>query len=230
MATSSVISPAAVLGDGVQIGEHVVIHAGVVLGDGVVVQDGVVLGKAPALGARSTASRERPAALEIGAGAAVCAGAVVFAGARIAAGAIVGDQAYVRERAVIGEATVVGRGSCVDNDVTVGARVRIQTGVYLTAYSLVEDDVFLGPGALTTNDQEMGRRDPTQPLTGATLRRACRIGGAAVLLPGVEVGEEAFVAAASVVTRAVPARTLVMGSPARFVRDIRDDEVLGRWS
>ena len=53
---------------------------------------------------------------------------------------------------------------------------------------------------MTTNDDAMGRHAPDEPLRGATLRRACRVGGAAVLVPGVEVGEEAFVAAGAVVT------------------------------
>ena len=93
--------------------------------------------------------------------------------------------------------------------------MRVQTDVYLTAYSVVEDDVFVGPGALTTNDSTMSRHDRSYELRGAILRRACRIGGCAVITPGVEVGEEAFVAAGAVVTRDVPARAVVMGVPGR---------------
>ena len=77
---------------------------------------------------------------------------------------------------------------------------------------------------MTTNDQTMAR--PGDDLRGATLRRACRIGGGAVLLPGVEVGEDAFVAAAAVVTRDVPPRTVVMGSPARVFREVPEKELL----
>ena len=66
-------------------------------------------------------------------------------------------------------------------------------------------------------------------LRGATLRRACRIGGGAVLTPGVEVGEEAFVAAGAVVTRDVPPRAVVMGVPARVVREVGDEDLLERW-
>ena len=66
-------------------------------------------------------------------------------------------------------------------------------------------------------------------LRGATLRRACRVGGGAVLTPGVEVGEEAFVAAGAVVTRDVPPRAVVMGVPARVLREVGDDDLLERW-
>jgi UDP-2-acetamido-3-amino-2,3-dideoxy-glucuronate N-acetyltransferase len=66
-------------------------------------------------------------------------------------------------------------------------------------------------------------------LRGARLRRACRVGGGAVLCPGVEVGEEAFVAAGAVVTRDVPARAFVMGVPARAVREVSDTDLVERW-
>jgi acetyltransferase-like isoleucine patch superfamily enzyme len=213
----------------VEIGGHVVVHAGTRVGEGVRIQDGAVLGKPLALGSRSTASRATPPPLEVGAGATIGAGAVVLAGATVGAGAVVADQSHVRERAVIGEGTVVGRGVAVDNDVSIGARVRIQTGSYITAFTTIEDDVFVAPGVTTTNDQTMARHDAAEPLRGAVLRRACRVGGRAVLLPGVEVGEEAFVAAGSVVTRDVPARTLVMGVPAQVRREVADDELLERW-
>jgi acetyltransferase-like isoleucine patch superfamily enzyme len=123
----------------------------------------------------------------------------------------------------------VGRGSAVDNDVVIGERVRIQTGCYITAFSRVEDDVFVGPGVHTFNDNAMGRHATGAQLAGPTLRRACRIGGGAMILPGIVIGEEAFVATASVVTRDVPPRTLVMGSPARFVREIGDEELIENW-
>ena len=117
----------------------------------------------------------------------------------------------------------------LDPGVTVGTRVRVQTDVYLTQGSVVEDDVFVGPGACTTNDDTMSRHDSSYELRGATLRRACRIGGAAVLVPGVEVGEEAFVGAGAVVTRNVAPRTLVVGSPARELRPVGDEELLENW-
>jgi acetyltransferase-like isoleucine patch superfamily enzyme len=160
----------------------------------------------------------------------ICTQAIVFAGARLADGVIVGDQAYVRERTTVGEGTVLGRGACVDNDNTIGARVRMQSQVYLTGHSVVEDDVFLGPCAMTTNDDTMARRAAHEPMRGATLRRACRIGGGAVLVPGVEVGEEAFVAAGAVVTNDVAPRAVVMGVPARAVRRVPDEQLLERWA
>lgn len=216
------------VGVGVTFGAHVVVHAGTAIGDGCTVEDHAVLGKRPRLARGSSAEGEVPG-LRVGADATVCCGAVVFAGAAIGEGSIVGDQAYVRERSAVGRNTVIGRGSVVDNDVRIGARVRVQTSVYLTAFTLVEDDVFVGPGAVTTNDNTMSRHGPEMPLRGAVLRRACRVGGGSVLAPGVEVGEEAFIAAGAVVVRDVPARAVAMGVPARVVRGVPDEDLLERW-
>jgi acetyltransferase-like isoleucine patch superfamily enzyme len=227
-AVGLVLSSSARVGADVLFGAYVVVHDGVEIGDGATIEDGVVLGKRPRLAPGSAAAGSVPP-LVIGAGATVCCGAIVFAGASIGAGVIVGDQAFVRERAVIGERSVIGRGSTVDNDVTVGTRVKVQTDVYLTAFSIIEDDVFVGPCAMTTNDDAMGRIVRGTPLRGATLRRACRIGGGVVLTPGVEVGEEAFVAAGAVVTRDVPARAIVMGVPARVVGEVPDEDLIERW-
>ena len=216
------------VGTGVSFGAHVVVHEGTIIGDGCSIEDHAVLGKRPRL-ARHSSARGEIGALRLGEGTSVGAGAVVFAGASIGAAVILGDQSFVRERTLIGEQTVIGRGSVVDNDVTVGARVRVQTNVYLTAFSIVEDDVFLGPCAMTTNDDTMSRHGPQTPMRGATLRRACRVGGGVVLTPGVEIGEEAFVAAGAVVTRDVPARGVAMGVPARLVRQVGEEDLLERW-
>ena len=94
---------------------------------------------------------------------------------------------------------------------------------------MIEEDVFVGPGVTTTNDSTMSRHAPGEPLAGPTLRRACRVGGGVVLCPGVELGEEAFVAAGAVVTRDVPARAVVMGVPARVVREVEDRDLVEHW-
>src|SRR5262245_58298336 len=200
---------------------------GTLLGEGVVVHDGAIVGKQPVLSPRSTASREPLPPAQIGEGTVIAQGATVFAGAKLGARVLVGDGACVRERCVIGDDVVIGHGSLVENDATVGARTKIQALAYVTAYTTVEEDVFIAPCVVTTNDNYMGRTEKRhEQRRGPTIRRGARIGGGAVLCPGIEVGEEAFVGAGAVVTKDVPPRTLVVGNPARVLREVPAEELL----
>jgi acetyltransferase-like isoleucine patch superfamily enzyme len=210
-----------------RVAESAVVYPGTVLGEDVVIGDNAVVGKHPTLGARTTAKVEELPPLVVGDGARILACAVVFAGSRLGSGVIVGDQACVRERCELGEGVIVGRGSLVENDTTVGARTRIQANAYVTAYSTLEEDVFIAPGVVTTNDNFMGRTEERlAQMRGPTVRRGARVGGGAVLLPGIEIGEEAFVGAGAVVLHDVPARAVVVGNPARQIRDVPAGELL----
>src|SRR5258706_13985833 len=204
-----------------------IVYPGTKLGDGVKVLEYAVVGKQPTLSPGSTAKREPLPPAEIGDGTIVSTGAIVFAGTRIGARVILGDQSCVRERVVIGDDVVVGRGSLVENDTTIGAMTKIQADAYITAYSTLEENVFIAPCVVTTNDNFMGRTEKRHALiAGPTIRRGARIGGGAVLCPGIEIGEEAFVGAGAVVTKDVPARMLVVGNPARVLREVSADELL----
>ena len=205
-----------------------VVYPGTVIGDGCRILDGAVVGKQPTLSPRSTAKREELAPLELGEGTIVSTGAIVFAGSRLGARVIVGDQACVRERVSIGDDVVVGRGSLVENDTTVGALTKIQADAYITAYSTLEENVFVAPCVVTTNDNLMGRTEERHAsIKGPTIRRGARVGGGAILCPGVEVGEEAFVGAGAVVVSDVPPRTVVVGNPAKVLREVPSEELLG---
>ena len=203
------------------------VYPGTVLGEGVKVLENAVVGKQPSLSPRSTAKREPLPPTEIADGTIVSTGAIVFAGSRIGARVILGDQSCVRERVTIGDDVVLGRGSLVENDTTIGALTKIQAEAYITAYSTLEDNVFIAPCVVTTNDNFMGRTEKRLELMkGPTIRRGARIGGGAILCPGIEIGAEAFVGAGAVVTKDVPPRKVVVGNPARVLRDVPDEELL----
>ena len=206
------------------LGQNVVLHEPVVFGARCRIEDGAIVGRVPVLASTSSALREDPGPTVLEDGVTICAGAIVFAGARICANAIVGDHAFVRERATLGPESVLGSGSALGSDARIGARVLIQTYAMLTSRIVIEDDVFVGPGVVTTNDDKMRRGRPASELEPPVLRRGCKIGGGAILTPGVEIGEGAFVAAGAVVTRDVPPRTLVMGVPAAVVREVHSNE------
>jgi acetyltransferase-like isoleucine patch superfamily enzyme len=210
-----------------EIHETAIVYPGTVLGVGVRVLEHAVVGKQPSLSPRSTAKREELPPTEIGEGTIVSTGAVVFAGTTVGARAILGDQSCVRERVVVGDDVVIGRGSLVENDTTIGALTKIQAEAYITAYSTLEEHVFIAPCVVTTNDNFMGRTERRHGLIkGPTIRRGARIGGGAILLPGVEIGEDAFVGAGAVVTKDVQARMVVVGNPARVMRGVPEDELL----
>jgi len=210
-----------------QIHPTAIVYPGTKLGEGVKVLEHAVVGKQPSLSPRSTAKREELPPAEIGDGTIVSTGAVVFAGAKVGARVILGDQSCVRERVSVGDDVVIGRGSLVENDTTIGAMTKIQAEAYITAYSTLEEHVFIAPCVVTTNDNFMGRTERRHELIkGPTIRRGARIGGGAILLPGIEIGEEAYVGAGAVVTKDVEPRMLVVGSPARVLRTVADEELL----
>jgi acetyltransferase-like isoleucine patch superfamily enzyme len=209
-----------------EVADSAIVYPGTVLGEACRVLDYAVVGKQPTLGPRSTAKRNQLPPLELGAGAIVSSGAIVFAGSTIGERTIIGDQACVRERCEVGDDVVIGRGALVENDTTVGTLTKIQADAYITAYSILEDRVFIAPRVITTNDNFMGRTEKRHELRkGPTIRRGARIGAGAVLCPGIEIGEEAFVGAGAVVVRDVPPRVVVVGNPARILREVPPEEL-----
>jgi UDP-2-acetamido-3-amino-2,3-dideoxy-glucuronate N-acetyltransferase len=248
MTAPRLVDPKALVAGDVQLGEFVVIEAGVkvgagsVIGHGVVIRRGTqvgagvriddhaVLGKEPMRAANSAVTRadELPA-LTVGDGSILGTGAVVYRGAVLGERVLVADHAAVRERVTIGDRTIVGRGVTIENDCTIGRFVKIETGAYITAYSVLENRVFIAPMVATSNDRFIGRTEERfKHFKGVTVKRGGRVGVGAVILPGITIGPDGVVAAGSVVSRDVPAQKLVMGSPARIVRDVAEAELLDR--
>lgn len=214
------------LGQNVTLGHNVVIHPGTVLGDGVSVGDNSVLGCLPKPAKTSTLKQPTEVSpLEVGPGTTIGNSAVLYAGTRIGGDCLIADQSFVREKCTIGDAVIVGRGVTVENETTIGSYTKIQSQAYITAWMIIEDHVFIAPCVVTTNDNFMGRTaERFKYRKGPTIRRGARVGANTTLLPGVTIGREAFVAAGSMVTRDVPDATLVMGCPARPVRDVPERE------
>lgn len=143
----------------------------------------------------------------------VRAGTIIYDDVVIGDGFSTGHYALVRELTDIGDDVLVGTNTVIDGRTTIGSHVSLQTGVYIPSHTTIGDNVFLGPHAVLTNDPYPIRQDVD--LEGPTLEDGVSVGANATVLPGVTIGEGAFVAAGSVVTDDVPADTLAVGAPAK---------------
>ena len=143
----------------------------------------------------------------------VRSGTVVYAGVQLGSNVRVGHNALLREALVVGDNTIVGSGVIIDGHTSIGSKVSIQSGVYIPLNTTIEDHVFLGPRCILTNDKYV-MRTPYE-LKGPTVRHGASVGAGAILMPGIEVGQEAVVGAGAVVTKNVPPKTIVLGVPAK---------------
>lgn len=122
--------------------------------------------------------------------------------------------------AVIGDDCNICSHCFVENDVMVGDRVTVKSGVQLWDGVRLEDDVFVGPNVTFTNDRMPRSRVRANAFAQTVVRRGASIGGGATILPGIEIGERAMVGAGAVVTRDVPERAIVAGNPARVIGQV----------
>jgi acetyltransferase-like isoleucine patch superfamily enzyme len=143
--------------------------------------------------------------------------AEVEPGAQVGAGTKIWHLVHVRSTAVIGAGCVIGRNVYVDADVLVGNRVKIQNNVSVYKGVTIEDEVFVGPSAVFTNDLRPRAQNPNWQITPTVVRRGASIGANATLVCGIEVGSYAMIAAGAVVTRDVAPYQLVAGNPARGI-------------
>lgn len=223
-----VIGAEVTVGAGCILGSHVVIHDGVMIGEGVRIDDGAVIGKQPMRAAISAVTKDQlMPPTRMGSNCIVGTHAVIYAGAAIADKVLIADLATVRENVTIGEGTIVGRGAAIENLCTIGRFCKLETNVYLTAYSELGDRVFLAPCVATSNDNYVGRtKERFKHYKGVIVKTGGRVGVNATILPGKVVGEDALVGAGAVLTKDAPARKIVAGAPARAIKDVPSEQLL----
>lgn len=204
-----------------------------IIGTNVTIFPGAVLGRPPIstkTQARKTNNESLPP-LTIGDNCIIGANVVLYRGTSIGNNCLLGDTACIREKVTIGDSSIIAMGVTINYNTSIGSRVKIMDNSHITGNMIVEDDVFISDLVASANDNSMGREVALNvPLElrkrgGPIIRRHATIGQGACILPGIEIGENSIVGASSVVTKSIPKHVLVMGIPARVIRNLREDEI-----
>jgi acetyltransferase-like isoleucine patch superfamily enzyme len=217
----AVIRKGVTIGDNVIIHPHVTIQEGVTISDGVEIFPGAYLGKEP----KSAGALARQPVFDrrvvIGRNSSIGPHTVIYYDVEIGEHTLIGDGASIREKCRIGSRSVIGRNVTLNYVVTVGDYTKIMDHSWMAGNMRVGNNVFISGGVLTTNDNTLGLEGYTEgKMNGPVIEDGAMIGVGALLLPGVIIGKGAIVGAGAVVTNDIAPDTLVMGTPARFVRKI----------
>lgn len=220
------------IGDNVIIHPHVVIENNVIIGNNVEIFPGTYIGKIPK-GAGATAKTIRfKKNLKISKDCMVGPNAILYYGISIGKNTLIGDGASIREESNIGSFCIIGRYVTINYSTEIGNRVKIMDHTWLAGKMKIEDNVFISGGVMTSNDNNTDNLIGDKyvfkesEVVGPTIRKSAVIGVGATLLPGIVVGKNSVVAAGAVVTKDVPPNYLVMGVPARIIRDLRKTKKL----
>jgi len=230
--TGNMISKTVVIKENVTLGSDVVIHDFVVIypntliGDRVEIFEGCVIGKPPSkIKSSSRGVAKDLAPVKIGNDSILCPHVTLCTGVDIGEGTLLGNNCSIREECIIGDDCVIAGDVSINYHTTIGNRVKIMDNTHITGNMLIEDDVFISALVCTTNDNSMGRKGWHDEITGPIIKRYATIGGGANLLPNITIGKNSIVGANSVVTKDVPDAKVVMGIPARIVRDVVEGEL-----
>jgi acetyltransferase-like isoleucine patch superfamily enzyme len=188
----------------------------VTLGDGSFVEDYCIVGAPP------RGVREGQLATTIGDGAVIRSHTVIYAGNTIGRHFQTGNKVNIRESNRIGNNVSVGTLSVIEHHVEIADNVRIHTQVFVPEFSVLEEGCWIGPNVVLTNAKYPLSPGVKDHLVGPVIRKGAKIGANATLLPGVVIGENALVGAGAVVVRDVPPGAVVVGNPARVVRQVAE--------
>jgi acetyltransferase-like isoleucine patch superfamily enzyme len=216
------ISSKAKIGRNVKIGDNSTVYDNVELGDNSIVCNDCVLGE-PLNAYYRDLDYENPP-LVIGPNSLIRSHTIIYAGCTIGAQFSTGHRVTIRENCILGESCLIGTLSDLQGNVRIGRYCRLHSSVHVSQTCSLGDFVFMYPFSVMTNDA----CPPSADVKGGHIGSYSQIGVHAVILPGIQVGENCLVAANSVVTKRLEDFSLAMGDPARVVMDIRKYVVMGK--
>ncbi len=221
------ISETAVIHDGVIIEEDVIIHDYVVIYPNVWIKKGAeifdhcTVGKKPvAPGCTSRKTNRDYQQTIIGEDTILSPGCVVYSGTTVGDHTLLGDNCSILDECRVGDYCVISRNVSINYNTVIGNRTKIMDNTHITGNAIIEEDVFISVLVATTNDNTMGKKGYTNDMKGPHIKKNAKIGAAANLLPGVIIGENSIVGASALVTKDVADHKLVMGIPARVIRNV----------
>lgn len=224
------ISKNAVIYEGVKIGKNVtikdfvVIHSGVIIEDNVEIMEGSIIGRIPkGAGATSRNTYSEYKTVIIGNGTVISPNCIIYTDVKIGKNTLIGDGATIREQCEIGEKCIISRLVSVNYNTKIGNRTKIMDNTHITGNMIIGNNVFISVLVATTNDNNIGTKGYSDDrVIGPIIEDNVLIGAGANILPGVRVGEGSIVGAGALVTRDIPVKKVVMGQPAKIVRDVSD--------
>lgn len=207
------------IGNNVIIHPHVTIYDGVEIGDNVEIFPGAFIGKEPKAPGILQRDINYAKKIIIGEFCSVGPNAIIYYDVEIGDHCLLGDAVAIRENCRIGSRCILGRHVSLNYNVIIGNRTKIMASSHITGNSKIGDNVFIGVGVISANDNNFGASGYDEAaIQGPEIADGVKIGTGAILLPGVRIGENAIVSAGSVVTKSVESNSLVRGVPARHIK------------
>lgn len=152
----------------------------------------------------------------------LCPGVVLYTGTQIGNNNLFGDFCSIREECIVGNNCIISRNVSVNYNTIIGNYTKIMDNTHITGNMKIGNHVFISVMVATTNDNTMGRQEyNADHVKGAVIDDGVTIGAAANILPGVKIGRNVIVGASALVTKDVPENKVVMGVPAKIIRDVK---------
>ena len=223
IAKTAVIHENVVVEEGVIIHDFVVLYPGTIVKKNAEIYDHCVIGKWPTTpGCTARSLKEEYGGTVIGENSILCPGIVLYAEVYIGKNVLLGDNCSIREGCHVGDFCIISRNVSVNYDTTIGNYTKIMDNSHITGNMTIGNHVFISVQVASTNDNAMGREGYSEEkIRGGVIEDYATIGAAANILPNVTIGKNAMVGAGSVVTKDVGANQVVMGVPARVVRELQ---------
>lgn len=228
-----------ILGENIQLGKNVVIGHNCIIEDNVIIGDNsyidsnsiirsnVSIGSDSFIGSNCIIGEywmdycldKKPHIhpLSIGEKALIRSGSILYAGSMIGTDFQTGHQVTIREKSVIGNHVSIGTLSDIQGNCNIGNYVRLHSNVHIGQLSVIDDFVWIFPYVVLTNDPT----PPSEHFEGVHVKSFAIIATSAIVMPGLEIGQDSLVAAGAIVTKSVEPFAVVGGNPGKQISDVR---------